>query len=307
MKEKNCKTKLIVVLGPTASGKSDLAVKLAKTCNGEIISADSRQVYKGLAIGSGKITAREMKGIPHHMIDCVSPRKKFSVAQYQKRALAIIKKIHSRKKVPILCGGTGFYIQSVVDNISIPDVPPQRKLRAQLSQKTIDELYSLLSHSDPDRAKTIDRNNPRRLIRAIEIAMVRGHVPKIEQHRERFETLQIGITTAKRELEKKIHDRLIKRIRHGMIQEVATLRKHGLSWKRLESFGLEYRFVALYLQKKMVKQEMIAGLECAIRHYAKRQMTWFKRDARIQWFPLHDEQKIMQAVQHFLSGKNRED
>ncbi len=166
--------KLIVILGPTASGKSELAVKLAKKFNGEIISADSRQVYKGLNIGTGKITKKEMKGIGHHLLDVASPKRKFTVAQFQKLAFKKIREIQRRGKTPFLVGGTGFYIQSVVDNISIPEVTPNWKLRKALEKKNTEELFSMLKKLDPARAKTIDSKNPRRLTRAIEIASAEG-------------------------------------------------------------------------------------------------------------------------------------
>ncbi len=163
--------KLIVILGPTASGKSDLVVKLAKKFGGEIISADSRQVYKGLNIGSGKITKKEMQGVPHYLLDVANPKRRFTVAQYQKLAFKKIKEIQRRGNIPFLVGGTGFYIQSIVDRIVIPEVKPNWKLRKNLAQKTTDELFLMLKKLDSDRAKNIDAKNPRRLIRAIEIAL----------------------------------------------------------------------------------------------------------------------------------------
>ncbi|HDO23680.1 MAG TPA: tRNA (adenosine(37)-N6)-dimethylallyltransferase MiaA, partial [bacterium] len=170
--------KVIVILGPTASGKSEMAVKLAKKFNGEIISADSRQVYRGMDIGTGKITQKEMRGIPHHLLDVASPKKVFTVIDFKKRAEKAIKDIIKRGKISIICGGTGFYIQAITGGISIPEVKPNWKLRKQLEKKNAEQLFKMLKKLDPKRSKTIDAKNPRRLIRAIELAQSLGHFPR---------------------------------------------------------------------------------------------------------------------------------
>ncbi|NQV88665.1 MAG: tRNA (adenosine(37)-N6)-dimethylallyltransferase MiaA [Parcubacteria group bacterium] len=276
------KPKILVILGPTASGKSDLAVKLAKKFNGEIISADSRQVYKGLDIGTGKITKKEMLGIPHHLLDVANPKKRFTVVEFKRLADKAITDILKRGKLPIICGGTGFYIQAVVDNVVLPDVPPNDKLRVKLEKKTTDELVNILKKLDKKRLSTIDENNRRRLIRAIEIASALGKVPPIKKHSD-FDALQIGTKIDDKELRERIHTRLIKRVKQGMITEAKNLHQNRLSWKRMEELGLEYRYLALYLQNKMSKDEMIQKLETEIWHYSRRQMTWFKKDKRIKW------------------------
>lgn len=276
--------KLLVIVGPTASGKSDLAVEIARLLDGEIVSADSRQVYKGLDIGSGKITKKEMRGVPHHLLDVVSPKKTFSVSDYQKQARKAVEKIWNQNKLPIIVGGTGFYIDALVDGIILPEVAPDKKLRADLSKKTPAELFSILKKLDKNRADNIDSQNPHRLIRAIEIATHLGKVPKIKTNPLRAETTFIGLTPNQDDLKNKIHTRLQKRIRAGMIKEVKDLHKQGVSWKRLEELGLEYKYVALFLQKKISKGEMIDELETAINQYAKRQMTWFRRNKKIKWF-----------------------
>ncbi|HLP44202.1 MAG TPA: tRNA (adenosine(37)-N6)-dimethylallyltransferase MiaA, partial [Candidatus Nanoarchaeia archaeon] len=281
-----------MILGPTASGKSSLAIKLAQATSGEVISADSRQVYKGLDIGSGKITKREMKGVPHHLLDITSPKKVFNAAQFQKLGQDKVEEIIKRGKVPIVCGGTGFYIQALVDSLVFPDVPPNKKLREQLERKSTQELATLLKKLDLRRYKTIDINNRPRLIRAIEIAQALGKVPKVTKADSPFETLFIGVNPKEAELEKKIHERLHARLRKGMIREVEHLRSSGISWKRLESFGLEYREIARFLQSKISKKDMIAQLENEINQFSKRQMTWFKRDERIRWFHPKDWAKI---------------
>lgn len=277
------KEKLIVVLGPTASGKSELAVKIAKKFNGEIISADSRQVYKGMNIGTGKITKKEMRGIPHHLLDVASPKRTFTVAQYQKSAEKVIKKILDKNKIPILCGGTGFYIQAVVDGIVIPKVKPDWKFRKKLEKKSNEELFKMLKGLDPKRAKEIDKNNPRRLIRAIEIVKkTKKPIPKIKKS-QNYNVLMIGIKKEKEELKKLIEKRLKNRLKQGMIKEVEKLHKSGISWKKLESFGLEYKWIAKYLQNQISKEKMIEKLQKDIEHYSNRQTTWFKKDKRIHW------------------------
>lgn len=273
---------IVVIVGPTASGKSDLAVKLAQKLNGEIVSADSRQVYKGLNLGSGKITKKEMRSITHHLIDIADPKKTFSAAEFKKLGEKAIAKIIKKGKLPIVCGGTGFYIQALVDGLLLPEVPPNLKLRKSLEKKSIQSLFSLLQKIDLRRAKEIDKNNPRRLIRAIEIAKALGKNPKLKS-KTKYSALFIGIRFPMKELRKRIQKRLLKRIKDGMIEEVKDLPKKGLSWGRLEDLGLEYRYVAKYLQSKINKKQMIEELNKAIFKFAKRQMTWFKRDKRICW------------------------
>jgi tRNA dimethylallyltransferase len=260
-----------------------LAVKLAKELNGEVISADSRQVYKGLDIGTGKITKKEMAGVPHHLLDVASPRRAFSVAQYQKLALKKIKEIVARGKLPIVCGGTGFYIKALVDNIGLPEVKPNLTLRKELLKLSTAELTAKLQQLDPERAKNIDVHNPRRLMRAIEIATALGRVPQAVSRPPQYNFIQYGITLEPEKLRQNIHDRLVARMNQGLVKEVENLRASGLSWQRLDDLGLEYRFVAKYLQGQLTKEEMLAQLETAINQYAKRQMTWFKRDKRIRW------------------------
>jgi len=283
--------KLLVILGPTASGKSDLAVKLAHEYNGEVVSADSRQVYKGMNIGSGKITKKEMRGVPHRLLNVASPKQRFTVAQFQKLAWETIKDIWKQGKMPILCGGTGLYIQSIVDGLVIPEVPPDAKLRTKLEKLSTEKLFKKLKKLDPCRAKNIDKQNRRRLIRALEIVIKTGEPVPVLSHETRMrETsrpglviLQLGIAKPRKKLAKAIKKRLYKRLMQGMVAEVKRLRQQGVSWKRLEEFGLEYRAIAHYLQNKVTKQEMINKIQKESEQYAKRQMTWFKRDKRIKW------------------------
>lgn len=276
--------KLIVILGPTASGKTNLSIKLAKKFKGEIVSADSRQVYKGMNIGSGKITKKEMRGIPHYGLDIASPKRKFNVSRYKKFTLKTIKSVWEKNKIPFLVGGSGFYIQAVIDDLKFPEIKPDWKLRKKLEKKPNKELFEMLEKTDPQRAETIDKNNPRRLIRALEIAINgKNPVPPLKKSSLGAGILILGIKKNKKELKKLISQRLIKRLNKGMISEVKKLNRQGLSWKRLEEFGLEYRYIAYYIQKKIGYKEMTEKLQKEIEHFAKRQMTWFKRDPRIKW------------------------
>lgn len=293
------KPKILVILGQTATGKSDLAVLFAKKFDGEIISADSRQVYKGLNIGSGKITKKEMKGIPHHLLDVISPKNNFSVSKFQKQTQKIIKSIIEKNKLPIVVGGTGFYIQSIVDDLSIPEVKENKELRKKLSECKTEKLFETLEKLDPERAQTIDKHNRVRLIRAIEIAKVIGKVPKIKKNQP-YNVLQIGLEWPEEILKNKIKDRLLKRIKIGMIAEAKKLHENGLSWKRMEQLGLEYRYLALFLQNKISKEEMIEKLNTEIWHYAKRQKTWFKKDKRIKWFNPEDKKHIEEEIEKFV-------
>ncbi len=292
--------KIIVILGPTATGKSDLAVHLAKKFNGEIVSADSRQVYRGLDIGSGKITKKEMAGIPHHLLDVASPKTTYTAQTYKKDAQKALNTIYKTQHIPIVVGGTGLYIDALIDGVVFPEVPPNPSLRKKLEKKSTEHLFLLLKKKDSLRAKTIDQHNRRRLIRALEIIEKLGKIPALKK-KGLFAPLHIGLTLPIPELKKKIHTRLLARMKKGMVKEILKLRKSGVSWKRFAELGLEYKYVSLFLQKKLSKKEMLEKLETEIVHYAKRQMTWFKRDPRIQWFrPMKDVRNIEKRVKQFL-------
>jgi tRNA dimethylallyltransferase len=285
------KNKVLVILGPTASGKSALAVRLAKKFKGEIISADSRQVYKGLNIGTGKITKKEMRGVPHHLLDVADPKKQFSVAEY----VELAKKKLEQIKFPIIVGGTGFYIDALTGRASLPNVPPNKKLREKLNKKSAEELFKILKKKDLARAKTVDKNNKVRLIRALEIIEKTGKVPKASpKSLEPSPFVYIGLKPD--DLEKRIYSRLIKRI-PGILRETKKL-----FFKRAHELGLEYRYATLYLKKKLTKQEFVDQLYTAIRQYAKRQMTWFKRNKQIKWFGPGDYKEIEEYVRVALKG-----
>ncbi|OGI92687.1 tRNA (adenosine(37)-N6)-dimethylallyltransferase MiaA [Candidatus Nomurabacteria bacterium RIFCSPLOWO2_01_FULL_42_20] len=297
------KPKIIVILGQTATGKSNLAVKIAKQIGGEIISADSRQVYKGLDLGTGKITKKEMMGVPHHLLDVVNPRKSFSVAEYKKLAEEKIEEILKNGKIPIIAGGTGLYIKSIVDNISFPEVPPNETLRKKLKKLSAEKLFALLKKIDPRRAQTVESKNPRRLIRAIEIAKALGKVPRLTEATPPYKFIKIGLKLPDEILKKKIKKRLEKRLRAGMAIELHDLRKKGVPWKRFRELGFDQKYIALYLQNKISQKEMLEKLLNKNWQYAKRQWTWFKRDKKIIWIDptrKSDLKKLENKIKTFL-------
>jgi tRNA dimethylallyltransferase len=291
------KPKVIVILGPTAAGKSSLAVKLAQKFNGEIVSADSRQVYKGMDLGSAKITQKERKGIPHHLLDVASPKKRFTVFQYQKLAIKKIWEIKKRGKVPFLVGGSALYLYSVIDGWQFPKTKTDLKLRKKLEKKDPQELFSLLEKIDPERAKNIDKKNKRRLIRALEIAKTLGRVPPLKKE-PLFDYLLIGLQKNPEVLKKAIRQRLKKRLRQGMVKEVLNLRRLGLSWKRIESFGLEYKWLAKFAQGEISRQKMVEQIEKDTKSLWRRQLTWFKKDKRIHW--LKNQKQAEALIRKFL-------
>ena len=302
--------KMLVIVGPTASGKSDLSILLARQYNGEIISADSRQVYRGMDVGSGKVLkdfTRKSKiknqkskfkkekffseGIRHHLLDVASPKRNYNVTHFVRDAKKAIRDIEKRGKTPIICGGTGFWIQALIENTAFPAVKPDMKLRKKLGTLSAEKLFLLLQKKDPRRAKTIDIRNKVRLIRAIEICETLGVVPLLKKNQElgirNQDFLILGLNPDKKILHKNIELRLKKRLKKGMIAEVRRLHANGVSWKKLESFGLEYRRCAQYLQKKILRQDLEALLPNDIWHYAKRQLSYLRRfeklGARIHW------------------------
>lgn len=284
------KNKVIVILGQTATGKSDLAVKIAKKIGGEIISADSRQVYKKLNVGTGKITKKEMCKIPHHLLDVVSPKKKFTVALFQKLANKKMGEILSRGKIPIICGGTGFYIDAITQGMVFPEVPPNKRLRKILENKNTEKLFKILGKLDPKRARDIENKNEQknkvRLIRAIEIAEALGKVPRIKVKKTPYKFIKIGLYLPDKRLEQRVEKRVKKMFTKGLLKEIKKLKKAGISEKRLRNFGFEYDNPT---EEKVIKETI---------KYAKRQMTWFKRDKEIKWFDVSDKKVFKNIYQH---------
>lgn len=280
------KPKIIAIVGPTASGKSSLAIELASHLNGEVISADSRQVYRGMDIGTGKVTEAEMNGVPHHLIDIADPaHNTYTATDFTRDAHAAISNILSHGKIPIICGGTFFYLDILRGKMSAAPVPPNESLRAELEPLSTTELLARLAVLDATRAATIDSQNPRRLIRSIEIATALGSVPIATQTNSRYNWHIFGIDIPPETLRERIRIRLDERLKAGMIDEVRTLQASGVTWERLSSFGLEYRFIAAHLQGHTTFDQMRTQLFFAICQYAKRQRTWLRRDSDITWLP----------------------
>ena len=272
---------IISIVGPTSSGKTAISISFAKKLKklgitAEIVSADSRQVYKGLDLLSGKVTKKEMSGIPHHLLSIVNPKKVYSVSDYKKDAEKVIDEIITRGNLPVLVGGTGFYVDAVTKGIILPEVKPNKELRKRLEKLETKKLLETLKKLDPKRHREIDQNNRVRIIRAIEIAKSLGKVPKVKT-KPKYEVEEIYVDLPDEELKKKIHTRLLTRLKAGMINEAKKLHTSGVSWCRMEELGLECRYVALHLQGKISKKEMISEIESATWQYVKRQRTWFKR------------------------------
>lgn len=303
------KQKVLIIVGPTASGKSALAVELAKQFDGEIISADSRQVYRGLDIGTGKITQHDMRGVAHHLLDVASPKSAFSAGDFVARARRLITDISVRGKLPIIAGGTGFYIDALVGRINLPDVAPNPTLRKKLANKTVAQLFALLKKRDPARAKIMDtpseRNNRVRLIRALEIATYTNLKIGLSSPKSDlgdYDVLWIGINLPFKVLEQKIALRLAQRLRHGMITEAKRLHVGGLSYRRMEELGLEYRSLARYLQGKIPRTELEAGLNCDIRRYAKHQLSYWKQNGDIKWITPSQQGTAVRYIAKWLES-----
>lgn len=306
MQERQTLPKLIVVLGPTASGKSTLGIMLAQRFSGEIVSADSRQVYRGLDIGTAKVTSEEQALVPHHLLDVTDPREVYTVAQFQHDAFTAIDNILARGHQPFLVGGSPHYISAVVDNLDIPAIAPQPILRAELEARPLEELLSQLEELDPQSATTIDRNNPRRVIRALEVCLLSGR-PFSEQRRvadPRYDSLLLGLHWPREILYRRIDERVDERMQQGMVQEVRDLLEQGISAERLEALGLEYRFITRWLTGSGdydSEAAMVQRLKYAIHDFTRRQLSWFRKDERIVWIEGNDVKWVEEIVAEFLS------
>ncbi|MSU75874.1 tRNA (adenosine(37)-N6)-dimethylallyltransferase MiaA [Patescibacteria group bacterium] len=285
------KPPLVAIVGPTATGKSEIAIDLAEEFNGEIVSADSRQVYRGMDIGTGKVLPDQQGRVPHHLLDVADPNDTYTVVQYKDAAIAAIQDIQQRGLLPFLVGGTGLYIQAVIDNLLIPPVPPQPKLRAELDKLSKEDLVKRLKLVEPVDWATIDLQNPRRIIRAIEVSETAG-IPISEMRRkgpQLFDTLIVGIDRPKKTLDERIERRMMERFKRGFIEEVRTLHSEGVSWERLETMGLEYRRIAEYLQGKYPYEQAVELCKQDLIQFAKRQYTWFRSNRKVDWVDSDDE------------------
>lgn len=295
------KAKLLIVVGPTSSGKSALAVTLARALDAEIISADSRQVYRGMDIGTGKIPRREMKGVPHHLLDIASAKRTFTAADFMRLATRSVRAITVAGRLPILVGGTGFYIDALVGRATLPNVRPNQALRRKLQRSTPAELFARLKREDPARARTIDPHNARRLVRALEIARELGTVPQMQVRDDAYDAFWIGLSVPREILNTKIRARLLARMRCGMVAEAKRLHAAGISYRRMESFGLEYRALARFLQGKTTRREMLSILEREICRYAKRQLTYWRRNTDIHWYRPSQRATMLKDVCRWLA------
>ncbi len=296
---------LAVILGPTASGKTQLAAKLANDLHGEIISADSRQVYKNMDIGTGKDLNQYIingRWIPYHLIDIVAPESEFNLFEFQNRFYKTFSELIEKKILPVLVGGTGLYLESVLTGYNMPHAPMDQELRKELSQKSKDELQKMLLALKPQLHNKTDLEDSERLIRAIEIERARS--AKDQTQKPDINAVVFGIRWERSTLRQRITVRLKERLEQGMIEEVMKLHTAGLTWKKLESFGLEYRFISQYLQKKITFDEMKNRLNTAIHQFAKRQETWFRRMEKkgvvINWLQSNDYSLLKESVMKFL-------
>lgn len=282
--------KVLVVLGPTNVGKTAFAVKLATKLNGEIISADSRQIYREMSIGTAKPTQEEQKTAKHYLINVVNPDQPFTLADYQQAAFKAIDEATKKSKLPILVGGTGLYISSVVDGLKIPKVAPDPKLRAQLEDLTIEQLVKKLTELDPISASKISHHNKRRLVRALEVSTQLGR-PFSEvnsDYHHQFNSLQIGLTAPRHVLYNRADDGVEQWLKSGWVDEVHKLKKkYPATLASMSSIG--YREIGMYLEKRLPLEEAVQRVKFARHAYIRRQLTWFRRDLRICWFDTSTE------------------
>lgn len=296
--------KLVIIAGTNASGKSGLGIELAQKYNAEIVSADSRQVFTGLDLGSGKVTKEEMQGIPHHLIDVAAPNDFFSLADYQKKAYEAIDDIHSRGIKAFLVGGTGLYVNAVADGYQLNEAKPDFTLRADLENKSKEELIDILRNKNPQALERVDLNNKQRLERAAEKAIL----GKFNENpsKPRYETLILGITWPREILYERIRERLDLRLNQGMLDEVKNLRENGASDDFLYRLGLEYRYIMMYLRGDFLDFDAFYNkLFMEIRHLAKEQMTWFRKRKDINWIDMSDDplKRSSELIDEFYKEK----
>ena len=294
--------KLIVIAGTNASGKSGLGIELALKFNAEIVSADSRQVFKSLDLGSGKVTEEEMKGVPHFLLDVAEPGDFFSLKDYQELAYKAIDNIILRGRIPFLVGGTGLYVNSIVDGYELTDAPVDENLRKKVEAMSRDELEELLRSRLKELPETLDLNNKRRMERAAEKVLM--DKPLNLESKKKYNTLVLGVTWERQKLYKRIEERLDRRLDQGMIEEVAGLMEKGVSDDFLYKLGLEYRYIMMYLRGRFAsKDEFRNKLFMEIRHLAKEQMTWFRKRNDIIWIDMEKDpvNEAGKLITEFLS------
>lgn len=323
--------KTLVILGPTATGKTDIALNLAKKINGELISCDSRQVYRGLDIGTGKLPLNqaqgeqikkgngfwEINGLKVWMYDVVSPKKQYTVADFVKDSSRVVEDIIKRDKFPIVVGGTGLYQKALLEGLSNLSIPISQSLRGEFGKLSLEELQKKLQMLSPTKWKEMnnsDRNNKRRLLRYIEIAIMNPYMKKSQKLKARlpdgqvknqkYNVLKIGLSAPRPFLYENIDLRVISRVNQGMIEEVKELHRRGLSYKRMKELGLEYGVLVDYLTGKITKIQLIDKLKTKIHQYAKRQLTWFNREKSIVWFDISKKDYMKKVEKQVLGWYN---
>lgn len=313
MEKLDGKQNLLVLIGPTAVGKTKLSIELAKRFNGEIISGDSMQIYRGMDIGTAKIRSDEMEGIPHHLIDIKDPSESFSVAEFQELVREKISEIAGRGKLPMIVGGTGLYIQSVIYDYHFSDAPADETFRSMLEQRAIDigyeAMYQELLQIDPKAAENIHPNNIRRVIRALEVFYKTGKSMSETQKKQQpdllFQTALIGLTMDRQKLYERINFRVDQMIEEGLIEEVKKLYHQGLrDCQSIMAIG--YKEIYEYLDGKISQEQAIEELKKNSRHYAKRQLTWFRNKMDVKWFDMtdvFDVAKKINGISLYIEGK----
>lgn len=289
---------LIVVLGPTASGKTALSLKIAHLVNGEIISTDSRQIYKGLEIGTDSIPKSKQEGIPHHMVGIVAPDREFSLAEYKDEALKKVKEIQDRKHIPMLVGGTGLYISSIMEGYDVPRIAPDKKLREKLYKEAEKYgalyLYKKLEKLDPKTAKRIHPNNIRYVVRAIEINLKSGKAKKdLKKKKSSFDIYMVGINYPRKELYERIGIRVDNQLERGLVDEVKKLLKKGYAPPLPSMSSLGVKEIIPFIKGKQSFKDCVETLKKNTRNYAKRQMTWFRRYKNIHWLTVKELKAIL--------------
>ncbi len=300
--------KLIIIAGPTASGKSAAAVALAKRCSGSIISADSMQVYRGMDIGSAKVTAEEMQGIPHYLIDIVNPDEEWNVVRFQSMAQRAAEEITAEGRLPMVVGGTGFYIQSLLYGIDFTetkeDTSYREELRKLAEEKGPEALHRLLAEKDPASAAAIHPNNVKRVIRALEYARETGGPISEHNARQRlrepvFDAVYYVLTMNRERLYRRIDARVDAMMEKGLLEEVRRLEEAGFSSKDVSMQGLGYKQLMQHLERECSLEEAVSQIKLQTRHFAKRQLTWFKRERNVVWVDM-DEYKTPEEAAEFM-------
>jgi len=309
-KENQKLQKLVVILGPTASGKTNWSLKMSKIFDIEVISADSRQIYKDMNIGTAKENGEWKRNgfrktffvddVAHHNIDFLNPGKKFTVAEFRDRSIKYIKLAHKNNKIPFLVGGTGLYISSVVDNFHIPKIIENKQLRKSFESKSLEELLELLKIIDLKSFEVIDKKNKRRITRALEVAIISGEsfITQKRKGEKLFDVFQVGVLWNREELYERINKRIDSMVENGLIDEIKFLLKKGYKWNLNSMNAIGYRQFKDYLEGKDTLENCIEKLKRDTRRYAKRQLTWFNRDKSIKWFENYEDAE--KEVKKFL-------